>query len=124
MNSDHPATHSDHDHEHGADCGHTAVKHDGHVDYLHDGHLHHPTGQGDVVEEHALEVSAQNPDACTQGENHGGHGASHQHGPDCGHEAVPHGDHTDYLVDGRLHHPHEGHCDDHGSVEVVKEKAA
>jgi hypothetical protein len=29
---------------------------------------------------------------------------------------VPHGDHTDYLVDGHLHHPHDGHCDDHGPV--------
>jgi hypothetical protein len=23
------------------------------------------------------------------------------------------------LVDGRLHHGHDGHCDDHGVVEVV-----
>jgi hypothetical protein len=29
---------------------------------------------------------------------------------------VPHGDHVDYLVDGRLHHPHDSHCDDHGPV--------
>lgn len=34
--------------------------------------------------------------------------------------AVPHGDHIDYLVDGRLHHPHDDHCDDHGPVEVVQ----
>jgi hypothetical protein len=33
-----------------------------------------------------------------------------------GHEQVPHGDHVDYLVDGRLHHPHDDHCDDHGPV--------
>jgi hypothetical protein len=26
------------------------------------------------------------------------------HGPGCGHEAVPHGDHVDYLVDDHLHH--------------------
>jgi hypothetical protein len=38
----------------------------------------------------------------------------HVHGPDCGHDAVPHDDHTDYLVDGGLHHPHDHHCDDHG----------
>ena len=43
----------------------------------------------------------------------------HRHGPGCGHEAIPHGDHVDYLVDGHLHHPHDGHCDDHGKVEVV-----
>jgi UDP-2,3-diacylglucosamine pyrophosphatase LpxH len=29
---------------------------------------------------------------------------------------VPHGDHVDYLVAGHLHHPHGGHCDDHGPV--------
>jgi hypothetical protein len=29
---------------------------------------------------------------------------------------VPHGDHTDYLVGGPLHHPHGGHCDDHGAL--------
>ena len=27
--------HADHAHQHGANCGHTAIKHDGHVDYLH-----------------------------------------------------------------------------------------
>jgi hypothetical protein len=32
---------------------------------------------------------------------------------------VPHGEHTDYLVDGRLHHPHDGHCDDHGGIELA-----
>ena len=44
----------------------------------------------------------------------------HQHGPGCGHEAVPHGNHIDFLVNGRLHHPHGDHCDDHGPVEVVQ----
>jgi hypothetical protein len=29
---------------------------------------------------------------------------------------VPHGDHFDYLVNGRLHHRHGDHCDDHGAV--------
>jgi hypothetical protein len=38
------------------------------------------------------------------------------HGDDCGHVAVPHGDHVDYLVEGRLHRPHEEHCDDHGPL--------
>ena len=36
-----------------------------------------------------------------------------------GHEAVPHGDHVDFLVDGRLHHVHDGHCDDHGPLLAV-----
>ena len=48
-------------------------------------------------------------------ENH-----THVHGVNCGHEAVPHGDHIDYLVDGHLHHPHGTHCDNHGPVEIVQ----
>jgi hypothetical protein len=109
--------HANHDHEHGASCGHTAVKHAGHVDYLHDGHLHH-MGQ-DGVEEHTLEVGGANPASCTPGHSCGGHDGGHRHGPGCGHEAVPHGDHVDYLVNGHLHHPHGDHCDDHGRVELA-----
>jgi hypothetical protein len=26
---------------------------------------------------------------------------------------------VDYLVDGRLHHPHGDHCDDHGPLNVL-----
>jgi len=106
--------HPDHEHEHGPECGHTAVVHDGHVDYLHDGHLHHP--HGDHVDEHVIPVDGTNPEQCKPAP---GCDPEHEHGPDCGHEAVPHGDHTDYLVDGRLHHPHGDHCDDHGPLEVV-----
>ena len=32
-----------------------------------------------------------------------------------------HCDHIDYLVDGVLHHPHDGHCDYHGRVTIVKD---
>ena len=39
----------------------------------------------------------------------------HEHGPACGHEAVEHGDHVDYLHDGHRHAVHEGHYDEHGS---------
>jgi len=109
--------HKDHKHQHGAGCGHTAIKHNGHVDYLHDGHLHHPGKDG--VEEHKLEVSGTNPASCTPGHDCGKHEKGHRHGPSCGHEAVPHGDHVDYLVDGHLHHPHGDHCDDHGPVQVA-----
>lgn len=28
----------------------------------------------------------------------------HKHGPACGHPAIKHGDHVDYLHDGHLHH--------------------
>jgi zinc transport system permease protein len=37
----------------------------------------------------------------------------HQHGPECGHPAVPHGDHVDYVHDGHRHAPHGGHYDEH-----------
>ena len=109
--------HTDHPHRHGPNCGHTGIKHGDHVDYLHDGHLHHQ--KGDVVEEHAIEVSAKNPDRCTPEFGHTGHEAKHVHGPQCGHAAVPHGDHVDYLVGGKLHHPHGDHCDDHGTDETA-----
>ncbi len=42
---------------------------------------------------------------------------NHSHGPGCGHEAVPHGDHVDFLVGDHLHHQHADHCDDHGTVD-------
>jgi hypothetical protein len=111
-------THHDaHDHAHGPACGHTAVVHDGHTDYLHDGHLHHVTAAG--VEEHTLPVDGTNPAVCTPAHACGGHEKGHVHGAGCGHEAVPHGDHTDYLVDGHLHHPHGDHCDDHGPLKTA-----
>jgi hypothetical protein len=44
-----------------------------------------------------------------------GHDPLHMHGPNCGHAAVPHDDHVDYVVGGHLHHPHGDHCDDHGA---------
>jgi hypothetical protein len=113
-------THDNHSHQHGPSCGHTAIKHGDHVDYLHDGHLHHTAADG-TIHEHAIPVTKANPDGCV---THAcqAHESSHQHGPDCGHEAVPHGDHVDYLVDGHLHHPHGDHCDHHGSVAVVGKK--
>lgn len=37
----------------------------------------------------------------------------HQHGEDCGHVAVPHGDHVDYVHDGHRHAPHGKHYDEH-----------
>ena len=112
-----------HDHEHGAKCGHTAIQHGDHVDYLHDGHLHHPSGEGTKVEHHKIEVSETNPAHCTPDHKCASHDSDHVHGPGCGHEAVPHGDHICYLVDGHLHFPHEGHCDDHGPLKVVKESS-
>jgi zinc transport system permease protein len=37
----------------------------------------------------------------------------HDHGRDCGHLAVPHGDHVDYVHDGHRHAVHGGHYDEH-----------
>ena len=76
--------HEGHDHDHGPDCGHTAIKHGDHVDYLHDGHLHHP--HGDHVDEHTIEVSDSNPDVCTAGNGVAGHEHGHVHGPGCDHD--------------------------------------
>jgi len=110
-------THPNHDHAHGADCGHLAVQHGDHVDYLHDGHLHH--SHESHVDECVLEVGTANPAVCTPSHSCGGHSQEHVHAQGCGHEAVPHGDHVDYLVAGHLHHPHGGHCDDHGAVLIA-----
>jgi zinc transport system permease protein len=38
---------------------------------------------------------------------------AHQHGQTCGHPAVPHGDHVDYVHDGHRHAPHGSHYDEH-----------
>ena len=107
-------THKNHSHKHGENCGHTKIKHGDHYDFLHNGHMHHP--HKDHVDEHVLEVSSANPDECNKKFDCG----DHVHGENCGHEAVPHGDHVDYVVDGRLHHQHDGHCDDHGAIETIK----
>lgn len=109
--------HDEHGHIHGPTCGHKAVTHEGHTDYLHEGHLHRM--HGDHSHEHAIAVGSANPDACTPQHACGAHDGAHAHGPGCGHDAVPHGDHVDYLVGGHLHHPHGGHCDNHGPLAVV-----
>ena len=106
-------THTGHDHYHGPNCGHVAVRHDDHTDYLHGGHLHH--SHENHVDEHVIAVTKENPATCTPGTICGGH----KHGGDCGHEQVPHGDHVDYLVDDRLHHPHGEHCDIHGALAIA-----
>ena len=37
----------------------------------------------------------------------------HHHGPGCGHLAIEHGDHIDYIHDGHRHAVHGGHYDEH-----------
>jgi hypothetical protein len=109
-------THGSHDHKHGSGCGHQAIQHDGHIDYLHEGHLHHV--HDEHVDEHFLGDSDSNKSACTPEHACGSHETSHQHGPSCGHDAIPHGDHVDYLVSGHLHKPCGDHCDHHGQVSL------
>jgi zinc transport system permease protein len=46
----HTVTPEQHVHEHGADCGHHAVRHGDHVDYVHDGHRH--AAHGSHYDEH------------------------------------------------------------------------
>ncbi len=90
------------------------VWHDGHLDILMEGTLWHV---GDAsLEAHALADDGVH--ACDPEHECGGHEAGHVHGPGCGHPAVPHGDHLCYLVGSHLHHPHGGHCDHHGSVQL------
>ena len=91
-------------HVHGPGCGHQAIKHKDHIDYLEDGHLHHV--ENGKTTKHIIEVSASNPSACNTVSCEGHSGALQ----------VPHGDHLDFLVKGKLHHAHKGHCDDHGSI--------
>ena len=43
----------------------------------------------------------------------GHRGAPARARPDCGHLAVPHGDHVDYVHDGHRHAAHGGHYDEH-----------
>lgn len=54
------------------------------------------------------------PDDAAPGEHLAAHDEDdHAHGPDCGHRAIPHGDHVDYLHDGHRHAPHGRHYDEH-----------
>ena len=108
-------THGAHTHVHGPGCGHPGIRHGSHIDYAHDGHLHRP--HDGHMDECRLEVAGRNMDSCKTGHECAGHDRKHQHGPKCGHEMIPHGDHSDYMVAGHLHHAHDGHCDDHGPVE-------
>jgi hypothetical protein len=115
--SEHTIHKAAHSHVHGAGCGHTAITHGTHIDYLHDGHLHTP--HDGHVDDCAIGVNSDNPSACTPAHVCDGHPKGHVHAAGCGHEAVPHGDHVDFLVDGHLHHPHGTHCDHHGPLRTA-----
>lgn len=60
-----------------------------------------------VVEgDHEVTVTAPEPHLVSQDHQHA-------HDADCGHPAVPHGDHVDYVHDGHLHAAHGDHWDEH-----------
>lgn len=44
---------------------------------------------------------------------------NHVHSEVCEHPMIIHNGHIDYIVEGQLHHIHDGHCDDHGTVQIV-----
>lgn len=106
--------HKDHEHKHGADCGHTAIVHKDshgceHVDFVHkdeqtgEAHLHHACENG---EDHFHECSLEdNEDSisglwsiCRTFNTCEGHEDVPCGTAECTHEAVPHGDHYDHLV--------------------------
>ncbi len=50
----------------------------------------------------------------------------HEHGVECGHPAVPHNNHVDYLHDGHRHAVHGGHYDEHPDdkrIDAVERKS-
>jgi hypothetical protein len=94
--------HADHAHKHNSTCGHKEVKHGDHKDYEHDGHLH--AAHDTHVDEHKAGTAGD----CKV---HGKH--AHKHNATCGHHAVKHGDHMDYMHDGHKHAEHGDHVDDH-----------
>lgn len=93
-----------HPHVHDRFCGHAAVQHEDHVDFLHDGHVHH------VHQDHVDEADAE-LDPVAIHAPHTGH--MHVHEPGCGHEAVPHEDHVDYVHGHHRHAGHHVHYDEH-----------
>ncbi|MEO0881240.1 MAG: hypothetical protein AAFY34_00790 [Pseudomonadota bacterium] len=114
--SAHEVIHLDHAETHIAGDGHIAINHDGHIDHLHDGHLHH--AHGAHVDEHVIAVSAINPVAeeIVSSVDDAGHTHS---ADDSAHPRIQHGDHFDYLHNGRLHYVHGDHVDDHGPIDVI-----
>jgi len=94
--------HESHPHVHGPECGHAPIPHGDHTDYLHEGHVHHP--HGDHVDEALLKPT----DVHVEHNTH-----DHVHGPGCGHEAISHDDHQDYVHDAHRHAVHGDHVDEH-----------
>lgn len=60
-----------------------------------------------------MRLTAPFPELTVPDDHHAADGHEHAHGPDCGHVAVPHGDHVDYVHDGHRHAAHGEHYDEH-----------
>ncbi len=114
------------------------VKHDDHVDALIDGRLLSLDGLAEhdlaaVVEwcnliggdalhggaehhhDHESCARAHTAHDCESRHTHDGH----QHRRGCGHVAVQHGEHVDFLVGNELHHDlGDGHCETHGFLNM------
>ncbi len=67
-------------------------------------------------------AAAPAPATSVHAAEHAGH--DHVHGPKCGHKAVKHGDHTDYIHDGHYHAQHDTHVDDHGILKTSTDACA
>ena len=91
-----------HPHDHGAGCGHPAIQHRDHLDYLHDGDAHR------VHDDHVDAEPASDAPAHLA---HAGHMHAHREG--CGHPAIRHGDHLDYVHGTHRHSGHQVHYDEH-----------
>ncbi|WIA43783.1 hypothetical protein OEZ86_010205 [Tetradesmus obliquus] len=78
-------------------CGHTVIQHGSHRGFLNNGQLLCRPAVGLPLVPCTLDMDDW---SCSLIEGQDGH----IHGPGCGHEQVPHGEHMDYLVGGRLHH--------------------
>ena len=55
---------------------------------------------------------------CVTHNNH-----EHKHSSTCGHKAIHHDDHIDYLHENHLHHMHDGHADEHTVSESAKNQS-
>lgn len=73
-----------------------------HLDYLHDGDAHR------AHDDHVDAEPASNAPAHLA---HVGHMHAHREG--CGHPAIPHGDHLDYVHGTHRHSGHQVHYDEH-----------
>ncbi|MCT1459693.1 metalloregulator ArsR/SmtB family transcription factor [Aestuariimicrobium sp. p3-SID1156] len=103
-------------------AGAVSVEHSGRerINQLADEHVHHivqdtlahvghapsPTDSIDHPEEHDMTDQTTHEAAEHTFEEH-------THGEHCGHDAIEHGDHVDFLHDGHRHAAHDDHYDEH-----------